>query len=156
MGFKTIFKGIWKIIWAVAFSILAILGVCMVLSSYGAGIPTDAFGQKESLVPLRSWGFIFTAIGFIFGICGLLKIFKGVIKFAFSAVGVLVFVYGVCACIQFYAHINLSDWFALPTDNAGWASIIMIVLGLLLGVIPFYKTVKKFLGKEEKPQANNQ
>ncbi len=151
MGLKKISQNIWKIICSSVFTIVFILGLLMCLSAYGVGIKQDAFGAADHLQSQKFISFLLMIIGLFLGILPFFKIFKTLIKFVFSIIGVLFFAYGICVTLDAYDVAQLA-W-ASVNNGTAWGPII-IVIGLFTGVIPFFKTWKKLFCNDKKDKAS--
>lgn len=143
MGFKSAFMKIWKILWAGLFAAVGVFGIMMILGAKGIINFTAEFADSQLF-----WGIGFTVVGVLFGFLPLLKTFKTAIKFALSILGLFIFAWGLCATLTYYVDsINIS-WAQLPHDIANWLSIVILFIGLIGGVIPFFKTIKNVFSKE--------
>ncbi len=146
MGIKKISENIWKIICSAFFTVVFIIGVCMCLSAYGV-IDKNAFGGAEHLETQKFISYLVMIFGLFLGVLPFLKIFRTLVKFAFSILGIVLFVYGVCITLDAY-NVCTIQW--ASTNSGDVTGPILLVLGLFTGVIPFIKTWKK-LFCEDKP-----
>ncbi len=141
MGIKKIGKNIWKLIWSAIFAVIFIIGLCMCLSAYGVGLDTNAFGNADHLDSQKFWSYVMMGFGLVFGIIPFFKIFKTLLKFAFSIFGIVIFAYGLCATLNAYDVVSI-NW-ATSVVNGKTLGPVLIIIGTIGGVIPFIKCWKK-------------
>lgn len=139
-------KKIFKILWSTIFLIMFVIGFVMFLSAYGWGISQNAFQMEDNLGTQKFICYTLMIFGLLFGVIPYFGFFWTIFKIALSIVGVLVFVFGLCLTIQYYANVEISF---VPNIVAGsWLGPLTLVLGLLIGVIPFVRNIKKLFSSK--------
>ncbi len=142
MGLKAGIKNIFKFIVAGVMTLVFIGGLLVLLNGLGK-IGT----LPENADTVKFVGIIMMAFGLIFGVIPFLSKVKWIIKFAFSLLGIVVFIFGVCGLVNWYNPGTVGlEW----ANMDKWVAYITTIIGVLFGVLPFFKFWGKVFGSDEK------
>ncbi len=142
MGLGAGIKKILKFVVTGVMTLVFFAGLLVLLTGTGT-ITNNTNTDKNTLIFV---GAIVMIFGAIFGVIPFLTNIKWIIKFAFSLLGIAVFAYGICGCLNCYVDSITLEW----ANMANWVSIVLIIIGTLFGVLPFFKCWGKFFGSDEK------
>ncbi len=142
MGLGAGIKKIFKFIVAGVMTLVFFAGLLVLLTGTGT-IKNNSGTDSNTLIFV---GAIVMIFGAIFGVIPFLSKIRWIIKFAFSLLGIAVFAYGICGCLNCYVGSITLEW----ANMAGWVSIVLIIIGTLFGVLPFFKCWGKFFDDDKK------
>ncbi len=142
MGLGEAFKKLFKFIIAGAMTVICIIGVILLLYSLGKlnnDIPAHAGA-------LKFFSIVVIVFGVIFGVIPFLGKLSKIIKFAFSLLGIVICILGICGLIQHYnPGMESLAWASMDE----WVAWIATIIGILFGVLPFFKFTGRLFSKEK-------